>query len=337
MHSVAITYDTLRRHIEAQKLFEETLALQKATLGSDHPDTLRCMGNLAHNYASLGRHAEALKLREESLAQRKAKLGPEHPDTLVSMHNLAACYAAVRRHAEALKLHEKTFALMKAKLGPEHPHTIRSMSSLANTLAVLHRHAEALKLREVAFALRKARLGLDHPDTLLNMGFVAESLLKLDRGAEAVPLIDECVTRAAGKTVDSRMVPMLLDLRLRHFEKAGDPAGCRATAAMFENLQRNDAASLYNAARFRAVAAAVQAKGPAADAARLAGEDADRAMKWLTLACAAGYEDRARMEKDRDLDSLRDRDDFKELLAQLKAAKVTSAKSQYRSGPRKEK
>jgi hypothetical protein len=38
-------------------------------------------------------------------------------------------------------------------------------------------------------------------------------------------------------------------------------------------------------------------------------------MAWLTKAVAAGYKDRAHMEKDGDLDSLRDRADFRALLA----------------------
>ena len=80
---------TLGRHADALKLREETLALRKAKLGPDHPDTLLSMNNLANSYAALGRHADALKLHEETLALRKAKLGPDHPDTLVSMHNLA--------------------------------------------------------------------------------------------------------------------------------------------------------------------------------------------------------------------------------------------------------
>ena len=83
---------------------------------------------------------------------------------------------------------------------------------------------------------------------------------------------------------------------------------------MWEKLNRTDADSLYDAACFRAVTAGVQAKTPGADAARLAKEDADRAMDWLTKAVAAGFKNRAHMEKDADLDALRGRDDFQKLL-----------------------
>jgi hypothetical protein len=49
-----------------QKLNEELLALRKAKLGPDHPDTLMSMHNLAYGCAALGRHADALKLQEAS-------------------------------------------------------------------------------------------------------------------------------------------------------------------------------------------------------------------------------------------------------------------------------
>jgi hypothetical protein len=85
-------------------LREETLALRKAKLGPDHPDTLRSMNGLASSHAALGRHAEALKLRAETLALRKAKLGPDHPETLLSMSNLAESLVALHRPSEAVAI-----------------------------------------------------------------------------------------------------------------------------------------------------------------------------------------------------------------------------------------
>ena len=52
MNNLAISYAALGRQAEALKLREETLALQKAKLGPDHPDTLMSMNNLAISYAA---------------------------------------------------------------------------------------------------------------------------------------------------------------------------------------------------------------------------------------------------------------------------------------------
>ncbi len=320
MNNLGNSYHNLGRDADALRLREETLALQKAKLSPDHPDTLASMNNLANSYHNLGRHTEALRLREETLALRKATLGPDHPDTLTSMNNLGFSYFTLGRHAEAVKVCEEALALRRAKLGPKHPDTLLSMNSLANGYGALGRHAEALQLCEEATALYKAKLGPDHPDTLLSVYNVAENLAALDHSAKEVATLDECFQRAQGKTVDPRLIPAVVDLRLRLFEKAKDAAGCRATAQMWEELHRTDAASLYNAASYRTVTAAVlRAAEKSERAAKEAGAEADRAMAWLKKAVAAGYEDAAHMKKDKDLDALRDREDFNRLLAELEA------------------
>ncbi len=322
MMNVANSYESFGRHLEALKLREETLALQKAKLGPDNIDTLRSMNNLANSYSHLGRDADALKLREETLALEMAKLGSDHPDTLMTMGNLAVSYSKLGREADALKLRKETLALDKEKLGPEHPRTSLDMHNLANSYTALGRYADALKLHEEALALQKAKLGPNHPDTLMSMEGVASSLVELDRSAEAWPIIDECLKRADGQQVQPVVIWRLLKLRLRHFQKAQDATGCGETAEMWEKLGRTDAGGPYNAACFRGVTAAVverDPKIPAADAARLAQEEADRAMEWLKLAVAAGHSDAQFIKQDADLDILRERKDFKKLVAELES------------------
>jgi eukaryotic-like serine/threonine-protein kinase len=318
MSNLAVAYETLGRYGEALELGEETLALQKGKLGPDHPNTLRSMSNVAYTYWRLGRHAEAIKLGEETLALQKPKLGLGHADTLRSMSNLAGSYYALGRQGEALKLREETLDLQKAKLGPDHPETLRSMYDLALSYAALGRKSDALKLREETLALQKAKLGPDHPDTLLTMWGMAESLVEVHRGAKAVPVIDEWFQLAAGKDVDPQLLPRAIDMRLRHFEQAKDAAGCRQTAAMWEKLNRTDPDSLYKAACLRAVTAAViRAADKSASAGNQADAEASRATAWLKQAVAAGYKDVAQLKNDKDLDSLRARDDFKQLFAEL--------------------
>jgi serine/threonine protein kinase/tetratricopeptide (TPR) repeat protein len=320
MNNLVNNYHSVGRSADALKLCEETLALRKAKLGPDDPDTLSTMHNLAVSYAALGRHADALKLGEEVVALQQSKLGLDHPYTLMSMHNLANSYQALGRSAEALKLHAETLAFQKAKLPPDHPETLSSMNSLAVSYEVLGRHADALKLREETLALRKAKLGPDHPDTCLSMWAVAESLVQLERGAEAVPVIDECWQRAAGKQVHPKLLLRLMSLRLRHFQKRKDAAGCRQTAELWENLKRTDAGSLYNAACLRAVTAAVLREADKSPAnAQQADAEADRAMAWLAQSVNAGFKNAAHMKQDKDLDALRDRPDFVNLVAALPA------------------
>jgi serine/threonine protein kinase len=195
-----------------------------------------------------------------------------------------------------------------------HPNALKCMLNLAQCHQALGRREDALKLREEVLAARRRTLPPDHPDTLASMWGVARCLAECDRGAEAIPVIDDCLRRAAGKPVNPRLMPGVALLRLRHFSAAGDLAGCRATAEMWEKLDRRDPTSLTVAAHMSAAAAGVAARANKAAAAAAA---ADRAMEWLTRAVAAGFRDRPALTAVTDFDSLRDRPDFQKLLASL--------------------
>jgi serine/threonine protein kinase/tetratricopeptide (TPR) repeat protein len=319
MYDLATSYALRGQQAAALKLREETLARRRAKLGPTHPETLRSMNGVACSYAALGRHGDAAELYERALAQQQAALGADHPDTFQTMYNLAISLAALGRHAEALKLREEALALHTARLGATHPRTLMSMNTVASSYAALGRHGDALALFERTLALQKVRLGPGHRDTLWSMWGVARALVALDRGAEAVPVIDECLQRAADTVGALQLVPALVNLRLRHFQRTGDAAGCRRTAELWENLKRTDADSLYTAARLRAVAAAVlRAADTSPESARRADAEADRAMTWLEQVVAAGAQNRSRLERDRDLDALRDRPDFTQLVTALR-------------------
>jgi non-specific serine/threonine protein kinase/serine/threonine-protein kinase len=328
MHNLANSYYFFGRYPEALKLYKEAVALRKRRLGPDDIDTLMSMNNLAATYAALGQGPEARDLYEETLALRKAKLGLTHPHTLLSMNNLANCYAdLLGLHDKAYELRKQTLELRRAKLGPTHPETLMSMNNLANSLGALGQHAAALRLREEALAQEKVQLGIDHPETLWSMWDVAANLIKLNRSADALPIIDECLRLARGKVLDPDVLPGVVGLRLRHFEELKDVGGCRTTAELCERLQPTDAALLYKAAVCRAVTAQViRVTDRSPDAASQADAQADRAMAWLTKAAAAGYKDLAGMKKDKGLDALRNREDFRSLLAGLEAGKDSDKK-----------
>jgi hypothetical protein len=116
---------------------------------------------------------------------------------------------------------------------------------------------------------------------------------------------------------DPRLVDTI-EQRLRIFEKWKDPAGCRATTEMWEKLNRTDSDSLYMAAVIRSVTAAVVRAADSSDAGKKeADAEAGRAVAWLKQAVTAGYKDVANLKESKDLDPLRDREDFKRLLAEV--------------------
>ncbi|KAH8804040.1 hypothetical protein DL96DRAFT_749023 [Flagelloscypha sp. PMI_526] len=175
----------------ASSVFKQDLEVKGQIFGSEHPDTLLSLSNLASTYSSLARHADALALREVVMELRLRILGLGHPDTLWSMHNLAITYFDLARHADALNLQEEVLELRRQILGLEHPDTLCSMNNLASTYSALARHADALELKEEVVELRRRILGSEHPDTLLSIHNLAITYFDVSRYADALNLQEE--------------------------------------------------------------------------------------------------------------------------------------------------
>jgi hypothetical protein len=94
---------------------------RKAKLGSNHPDTLSSMANLAATYVKQGRWNEAEKLEVDVINGRKAKLGSNHPDTLTGMANLAYTYWNQRKLDAAYSLLFLVVEKMQLVMGMQHP------------------------------------------------------------------------------------------------------------------------------------------------------------------------------------------------------------------------
>jgi serine/threonine-protein kinase len=121
-----------------------------------------------------------------------------------------------------------------------------------------------------------------------------------------------------------RLAATLLDL--------GEYAGAADAAADLTRIAFEPAGDAYKAAGFfaRCVPLAQKdAKLSEAQRKELAKSYGDRAVGALRQAVAKGYKDAAHLKKDTDLDPLRDRDDFRKLLADLAAA----AKPEPKKGP----
>ena len=140
----------------------KALEENRKNLGTEHPDTLGSMFDLAYALNEQGRYEEAEKLYRETMELRRRVLGPEHPDTLSSMNNLANSIDDQGRYEEAEKLHRETLEIRRRVLGPEHPGTLASMNNLASVLADQGRYGEAEKLYRETLELRRLVLGPEH-------------------------------------------------------------------------------------------------------------------------------------------------------------------------------
>jgi len=69
----------------AENLLRRECKLRRTILGSEHPNTLTSMNNLAETFRAQGDMEGARKIQEQVLEIRRRVLGAEHPDTLAAM------------------------------------------------------------------------------------------------------------------------------------------------------------------------------------------------------------------------------------------------------------
>ncbi|CAE6529315.1 unnamed protein product [Rhizoctonia solani] len=172
---------------EKEKLELKAVEVFKQELGEDHPETLRCMNNIATAYTALGRY-EAEKIMVQVVDARKRILGEEHPSTLRCMSNLADNYRRLGQLDLAEQMHIQVLRARKRLLGEEHPDTLHSMAQLANTYWRMGRRNEAEQLDILILEVRKRVLGEEHPRTLSAMSNLAVTYSEQGRWDEAISL-----------------------------------------------------------------------------------------------------------------------------------------------------
>ncbi len=176
---------------QAIPLFLKVRETRTAKLGSDHPQTLTSMNDLALAYRIAGKLELAVPLGEKTLKLSQAKLGPDHPDTLTALNNLASAYKAAGKLPEAITLLERLRDARIAKLGSDHPDTLKTLGSLAAAYWSAKQLDKSVPLFEDVLKRQEAKLGRQHPDTQLTVANLGVNYKDAGRLKEAIPLLEE--------------------------------------------------------------------------------------------------------------------------------------------------
>jgi serine/threonine protein kinase len=319
MNNLANAYSDAGRAEEALKLREETLQLKKTRFGPDHRETIISMSNLAYSYTDAGRFQEALKLNEETLRLSKLTLGPDHPSTLRSMNNLANSCIAVGDIVKAAAILQDTLILRERRMEIESGNSVEH-ARLAWTHGQIGEVAQArsdfvtavqayARCVEMFDKLDQART-LKDPALRARAEFYRRRLALCRKAEQAIKDLDFALQQPAAE------VPELLDLRVRFLLKEGMLPAAVESAVKMTELAGDNAEPLYAAARANALSAGA-AKKRGEDATPLAKQCADEAVRVLKQAIRNGYKNAASVKQERDLDAIREREDFKNVLAEL--------------------
>ncbi|RMJ26427.1 hypothetical protein PHISP_02699 [Aspergillus sp. HF37] len=173
---------------EAERLDKQILDENKKAFGTEHPETLESIGNLASTYEDQGRWTEVEELDRFMVATRSRLHGPTHLLTLTSIANLANTYRHQGRLEEAESLMLEVMETRKSSSGKDSEEVISSMSNLGSLYLAQHRLEEAEELISQAWNFRKRTIGAEHVHALDNattLGLIYSSQGRLD---EAVML-----------------------------------------------------------------------------------------------------------------------------------------------------
>jgi len=187
-YEVSNIYYLLGMYNTAKPLTQRALDSRELHIGSEHPDTLKSVNDLAELLRSTGDYAGAEPLLRRALEAQERVLGPEHPDTLTSVNNLALLLKSTGDYAGAEPLYRRALEAYERVLGPEHPATLTSVNNLALLLLSTGDYAGAEPLSRRALEARERVLGPEHPATLTSVNNLAILLQSTGDYAGAEPL-----------------------------------------------------------------------------------------------------------------------------------------------------
>jgi serine/threonine protein kinase/predicted RNA polymerase sigma factor len=328
----------LGKRPEAEAEYRQALALQEK-LAADFPTVPEYRQDLAASHYSLGILLQDLGKRPEAEAEYRRALAlqerlaadfpavPTYRQDLASSHtNLGLLLNDLRKWPEAEAETRRALAL-KERLVADFPtvpaYAVALGGSYCNVGVLLRDGGQpAPALEWFAKAIGVLQQALDRtPDVtarqfLLNSHWGrAVALSRLGRHAEAVQDWDRAIALDEG--------PMRLTYCLgRALTLAHAGEDSKATSAVAEVLRSGipDAGLCYIAACVYAVAAAHAARAAPAHTSSLRAEQhSRRAVALLRDAVARGFQNVADLKKDPDLEPLRARADFQQLVADLEA------------------
>lgn len=150
----------------ARSIYQRALTILERVLGSNSPDTARCLNALAKVMEEQGDPVAAKQAAERALAICEQVFGAEHPDTAMSLHVLGVTRFDLGDFHEGVELVERALAIRVRTLGEEHPDTIESMKSLGLMSAVKVDHDRGVEILTRALSICERVFGDNHRTTV---------------------------------------------------------------------------------------------------------------------------------------------------------------------------
>ncbi|KAL8723929.1 MAG: hypothetical protein Q9181_007073 [Wetmoreana brouardii] len=185
---IADLYNLHGRYESMEALRRKIYKSLKASLGSEHTDTLQQATHWSRALLRIGKYNEAEETARRTFHSQKATLGEKDLLTLESMGVLASTLIYLGRPEESELLYRHEVELRLEVSERSHPKTLWSMSGLAWTLYHRSKLSEAEKVVRESLRLREMILGMNHPNSSSDTSLLALILNNQGKVEEAEKL-----------------------------------------------------------------------------------------------------------------------------------------------------
>jgi serine/threonine-protein kinase len=336
----------------ALESYEETLGLaERLSANASADESIQALLGLALQrigklFADTSKPAAALESYERALEIRQ-KLAGAHPDGAQLQSDLGTTYDEIGvlliqsgKPAEALDAWKRGLEI-RQKLAGAHPDVAEFQTKLASSheriayrLLLDGNPAEALSALERVQPIRQQladanpnvtefQFQLSHSQQVMGWalkvaGKPAEALAAFERALATMQELADINPNVPRWQSDLALsLESIGGIQLKAGRTAEGVASVRRAIAIWKRLPSPTPYDLYNWAATHALLAAVAAERGSGMTAAEGRAHAERAMESLRLAVAAGYRKLEIIRTDRDLDPLRSRRDFQDLMMDL--------------------
>jgi eukaryotic-like serine/threonine-protein kinase len=340
--------------------FSATVLEEMNRAEPENVHTLRNLAGVRYNCgllnATLGREEASMAAYQQSLILRE-RLAHAHPDdprfaldVATTLGNIAARQEVRGNLSETLASLQRASEILQ-KLAAAHPENaeyqnyfLRARTNVGHTLTRMNQGSEALEVLHAVQELCE-RMVREHPNVVLYQKDLATQFQRVAAALQQLGKLDEAATATQKATdLNDKMLkanpkdPENNDRRLELLTLQGDlarenkqPAAAmklfRSSVKARESVSTPTPEQIYDLACTRAKLAAAAADSGSGLSPAEARAEADQAMAALRRSVAAGFNSAEKIQKDTDLESLRNRDDFKKLIQELQQPKKAAEPS----------
>jgi tetratricopeptide (TPR) repeat protein len=227
LNELSQVYTNQGKYDRALELYEHTLKIKEATLGSGHSSTAITLSNMAAMYKNQGDDDRALQLYERALKIKETSLGADHPEAALTLSNIAHVFKRQGEYDRALEFFTRALAIKQTSLGNDHPEVAITLSNTAQVYQRQGKHDQALELHEHALTIKQTTLGDEHPEVAIalnNMASVYKSRRDYRQALELHTRALAIYEASLGSQHPSTAIALHhvadLHLRQRHYDQA---------------------------------------------------------------------------------------------------------------------